>query len=240
MDILSEIVKNEFAELYNNEDFLNKFHTQIIKKIRENGFTPIYNNKTKTNTQENFEITDSIVLKNGKELISYSPINESDSEESTSLTSIAIAAAITAGARVFMSYFKNMDGYELYYSDTDSIDINKPLPDEYVGEELGQLKLEHIFDEAVYLAPKMYGGKTPNYEYIKIKGLKNPIPFNELIKLLHKGNTSKKPNQKWYRSLSKGHILIKDEFYTLSITESKRQLLYNSNNIFYNTKPLKL
>ena len=104
----------------------------------------------------------------------------------------------------------------------------------------GQLKLEHIFDEAVYLAPKMYGGKTPNYEYIKIKGLKNPIPFNELIKLLHKGNTSKKPNQKWYRSLSKGHILIKDEFYTLSITESKRQLLYNSNNIFYNTKPLKL
>ena len=30
------------------EDFLNKFHTQIINKMRENGFTPIYKKKTKT------------------------------------------------------------------------------------------------------------------------------------------------------------------------------------------------
>ena len=48
-----------------------------------------------------------------------------------------------------------MPEYTLYYSDTDSIDIDKPLPEEYVGNELGQFKLEDIFDEAVYLAPKM-------------------------------------------------------------------------------------
>ena len=80
-----------------------------------------------------------------------------------SLTSIPIAAAITAGARAYMSYFKNMEGYTLYYSDTDSVVLDKPLPDEYVGDELGQFKLEHIFDEAVYLAPKMYGAKTNDY-----------------------------------------------------------------------------
>lgn len=48
MESLSEIVKIEFAKLYTNEDFLNKFHTQIINNMRENGFTPIYEKKTKT------------------------------------------------------------------------------------------------------------------------------------------------------------------------------------------------
>ena len=63
----------------------------------------------------------------------------------------------------------------ILYTDTDSIDIDKPLDPKYVGEELGQLKLEHIFDEAVYLAPKMYGGVTKDYGYIKIKGVKSKI-----------------------------------------------------------------
>ena len=76
---------------------------------------------------------------------------------------------------------------------------------------------------------------------LKSKKLKSYLLWKILHnKLLNKDNTFKKPNKKCYRSISKGHILIKDEFYTLSITESKRQLLYNSNNIFYNTKPLKL
>ena len=45
---LTEIVESEFAKLYTNEDFLNKFHTQIINKMKENDFTPIYEKKTKT------------------------------------------------------------------------------------------------------------------------------------------------------------------------------------------------
>lgn len=210
------------------------------------GMSPYLDSHTIINSNEveefskNNIIKDIYILPNGKELISYTPINQGDMEEPSTLTSVAIAAAITAGARTHMSYLKNMEGYTLYYSDTDSIDLDKPLPNEYVGGELGQLKLEHIFDEAVYLAPKMYGGKTHEYEYVKIKGLKNPIPFNELIKLLRKGNTIQKPNQKWYRSIANSNILIKDELYTLSVTESKRQILYDSNNLFYDTSPIKL
>jgi hypothetical protein len=63
----------------------------------------------------------------------------------------------------------------------------------------------------------MYGGKTNNYEYVKIKGLKNLIFFNELLSLLKKGNSLLKPNQKWYKSLSKSNITIKDEIYILSV-----------------------
>ena len=43
----------------------------------------------------------------------------------------------------------------LYYTDTDSIVTNIELSDNFVGPNLGQFKLEDIFDEAVYLAPKM-------------------------------------------------------------------------------------
>jgi hypothetical protein len=85
---------------------------------------------------------------------------------------IAIASAITAGARVHMSYFKNNPNINLYYSDTDSAVIDKPLPDYMIGTKLGQVKLEHNINRAVFLAPKVYGlvDKDGN-EIIKIKGV---------------------------------------------------------------------
>ena len=85
---------------------------------------------------------------------------------------IAIASAITAGARVHMSYFKNNPNFNLYYSDTDSSIIDKPLPESMVGNKLGQVKLEHVIDRAVFLAPKVYGLVTMDgQEIIKVKGL---------------------------------------------------------------------
>lgn len=101
-----------------------------------------------------------------------------------------------------MSQFKTMKDITLYYSDTDNIDIDKPLNPKYVGKELGQMKLEHIFNDVVYLTPKVYGGITDNYEYVKIKGLKNPIKFNELKPLLYKDNKIEIPQEKWYRNIS--------------------------------------
>jgi hypothetical protein len=47
--------------------------------------------------------------------------------------SIGIAAAITAYARIHMSKFKNNADFILYYSDTDSIYINKPLPRDMIS-----------------------------------------------------------------------------------------------------------
>jgi hypothetical protein len=85
---------------------------------------------------------------------------------------IAIASAVTAYARIAMSEFKNNPNFNLYYSDTDSIVIDRELPDNYVGNELGQLKLEHVIDKAVFLAPKVYGIIAENgEEVIKVKGL---------------------------------------------------------------------
>ena len=44
---LQEIVKFEFAELYSKEDFINKFHVEIINNLKNNGYIIVCNKKTK-------------------------------------------------------------------------------------------------------------------------------------------------------------------------------------------------
>lgn len=107
-------------------------------------------------------IDDTIDLGFDQHLVTY--INESDMDSDNIMLkstvksniniSIGISAAITSYARIYMSQFKNNPDYNLYYTDTDSIYIDKPLDSQFVSEnELGQLKLEQIFDGAVFIAP---------------------------------------------------------------------------------------
>jgi DNA polymerase elongation subunit (family B) len=104
--------------------------------------------------------------------------------------SIAIAAAITAYARIHMSQFKNNPNFELYYSDTDSIFIDRPLASEFISKtELGKLKLEYELNDAIFLAPKVYYLETINGDIIyKVKGLKHIVELskNDFINLLQK------------------------------------------------------
>jgi DNA polymerase elongation subunit (family B) len=103
---------------------------------------------------------------------------------------IAIASAITGYARMHMSQFKNNPDFNLYYSDTDSIYIDKPLSHEFVSEKvLGKMKLENICKEAIFLSPKVYclinnEGKT----IYKVKGLSHKIEMtiNDFDSLLVK------------------------------------------------------
>jgi DNA polymerase type B, organellar and viral len=129
---------------------------------------------------------------------------------------IAIASAITAGARVHMSIFKNNPDFNLYYSDTDSAVIDKALPIDMVGNKLGQVKLEHNINRAVFLAPKVYGlvDKDGN-EIIKVKG----VTQEEISKLTLKSLKEELENLKKPKS-------------SLKVTPSttKRILTENSNN----------
>ena len=108
----------------------------------------------------------------------------------------------------------------------------------YLGNILVSSPSLHHFKEAVFLSPKVYGGITSDYEIVRVKGLKMPVKFTELKSLLKKGSSLRKSNPKWYKDLSKGFILIKDEIYTLSITDSKRQLIFDTNNTFVDTQPI--
>jgi hypothetical protein len=100
-----------------------------------------------------------------------------DNASETHNVSIPIASAITAYARINMSQFKNNNDFNLFYSDTDSIYIDKPLDDSLVNDKiLGAMKLENIIEKAIFLSPKVYCLLTNDNNLVyKVKGLSHNI-----------------------------------------------------------------
>ena len=117
-----------------------------------------------------------------------------------------------------MSYLKNRPQYKLYYSDTDSFVINKPLPSDFVNNQLGYMKLEHTISKAVFLAPKVYGLKLEDgTEIIKVKGLshKANINFNDLKSLLQKDQSLVLNQVKSLRDITESNINLVNQTYEL-------------------------
>jgi hypothetical protein len=144
---------------------------------------------------------------------------------------IAIASTITASARVHKSYFKNNPDFRLYYSDTDSVVTDKPISDFMVGSKLGQMKLEHNIEKAVFLAPKVYGlVDVDGNETIKVKGVTqevaSKITFTDLEELLVKDSHKEFTQEKWFKKVIEGKITTSDIIYTLKVTSNKRAPLY--------------
>ena len=136
------------------------------------------------------------------------------------------------------------NGYILYYMDTDSFVVNKPLPDWMVSNnQLGKLKLEHgRIKEGAFFAPKVYALKTfDGNEIIKVKGLshntiKNDLNFETMKSLLNKDKSLILNQIKSYRDFSSSTINLLDQTYELIPTENKRELIYE-NNLLIKTKP---
>lgn len=164
-----------------------------------------------------------------------------DYNKQTHNVSIAIASGITSYARIHMSYFKNNPNFKLYYTDTDSIYIDRPLPDYMVSKTiLGKMKLENILKKAIFLAPKMYYLETIDGKIIyKVKGLKHEIELNlaNFESLLIKQSTLEKIQTKWIKNIIEGNIQIRNDLYTLQVTNNKRKLIYNENNKLIHTIP---
>ena len=161
---------------------------------------------------------------------------------------VAVASAITAGARVHMSIFKNNPVFNLYYSDTDSAVTDAQLPAELVGTALGQMKLEHTVNKAIFLAPKVYGlVDIDGNEIIKVKGINhdvaNELHIEDLESLLVKDSSREFTQEKWYKKQIEGEIKIQDTLYTLKVTSNKRAPLYiidEGIEIYNSTRPYTL
>ena len=147
---------------------------------------------------------------------------------------IGIASAITAYSRIVMSRYKNnfnLTG-NLYYTDTDSIFIDKELDLSLVNSDIGKFKLENVYSEICFLSPKVYGGITiDGNEIVKVKGFKNKLPFIQLKSLLTKDQSLLLNHSKWYKSFENGIIKVKNETYNLIVTENKRKLVYENNTL---------
>lgn len=217
----------------------------------------------KRSRKKNFEVTKNEVTADGmpiqvKQLITdfinfgdemhmvtienmFDPENDEQVEHffSSAIVSIAISAAITAYARIHMSQFKKPGlPYKLYYSDTDSIMIDKPLGSSFIGKELGKMKLEYVFEESIFLASKVYGGhiQGENRDICKVKGFKNKVSISELKNLLSKDSKISLSHEKWFRNFAAGNIQIKEQPYVLRVTDNKRKLVFK-NNILVKTEP---
>lgn len=86
---------------------------------------------------------------------------------------VAAGAYVTALAR--LKLLEGMEtamrqGARIYYCDTDSITIDKPIRHWGKSKALGSWELEHVFDEAEFLCPKVYRARMGKEWLLKAKG----------------------------------------------------------------------
>ena len=94
-----------------------------------------------------------------------------DSKNISVNQSLPSAIAITAYARMYMFkiIYRLIDlGIEIYYMDTDSIVVNKAIPEDLIGNLLGLFKLEHEIEHAYFINPKLYALKNSNGKLIGV------------------------------------------------------------------------
>lgn len=103
-------------------------------------------------------------------------------------TAVQIASAVTSYARIYMYDFKNIKDNKCYYTDTDSIFLEKELDNKFVGDKLGDFKLEYKVDRALFIAPKVYCVKIKDsIDKIVMRGLKkSEYDHNEIIKIFER------------------------------------------------------
>ena len=179
-----------------------------------------------------FENVETEVKLGNKVLISYTDSNNTNTSNLN--INMAIGLATSSYARIHMSQFKNNSNFNVYYTDTDSIFTDQPLPNHLVDDKkLGYMKLEYTLTDFVAIAPKVYGGiKTNGDEFTKVKGFKNSVSFDQLKSLLN--NSEGKitlMHQKWINNISDSLIKIKDSEYNLKPNNNKRELVYENNSL---------
>ncbi|XP_051115591.1 DNA polymerase-like [Andrographis paniculata] len=107
------------------------------------------------------------------------------------MTAVHISAAITAYARIHMYPFISRP--DCLYTDTDSVFLQNPLPDEYISStELGKFKLESTPRYCIFAAPKAY------FEYNEDKD--NVLKF--------KGAAKEYVTEEWF------HTVLQDPYHT--------------------------
>jgi hypothetical protein len=148
-------------------------------------------------------------------------------------TNVAIASAVTAHSRIIINTYKLEAlklGRELYYSDTDSLVLNGPLPEKYIDSAiLGKLKLEHVFKEGIFVMPKVYFLELEDGSTVaKCKGFPGKLTKAQYLELLG-GKAQHLEVTKWSRSLAESYVKIEAKRpYDLRFTFNKRQQVFNA------------
>ena len=118
---------------------------------------------------------------------------EDDEWTPPKMSAVQLSCAITACARIHM--YPHISREDCYYTDTDSIVLGSPLPEEAISSiELGKFKLEDEIKSGIFLAPKSY--------------LLNIEDEKAIIK--HKGPAKELVTSQWFRDVLADHTHKKE------------------------------
>lgn len=122
------------------------------------------------------EFIDDVFIREDLYMVSYltNPGKGPSYWEPPKNSAVQLAAAITACSRIYM--YKYISREDCIYTDTDSIVLGNPLPEEDVSSSvLGKFKLEDKILEGFFLAPKCYSYTTEESDgYKKVYKYKGP------------------------------------------------------------------
>jgi len=183
-------------------------------------------------------------------------LNEKNKKVSSNLgvfqdVSIVIASFVTAYARIYMQKIKlailNVGG-KIYYSDTDSIvtdlSVEKLKENLYnkIGNKLGQLKLEHLLEEAYFISNKTYILlSTDGTEIKKAKGVSaESLSLNDFKTMYLNSQPIKGEKLSTIINYNKGSVLLQTKEININWDSfKKREKIFDSkNNLWVDTKPL--
>ena len=148
---------------------------------------------------------------------------------------VGIAAAVTAYARIEMLELKMLLsklGIKLYYTDTDSLFVDKEIPNYLIGNELGQLKDElkgGWIKKGYFLGIKKYGYiDDNNVTHSIFSGVeRNSLTWNE-IEQVAKGITIVKPSPaRFFKNIENLNINIKNNLNTSILANPRKKLMFN-------------
>ena len=186
------------------------------------------------------------ILLSGKVVITYEEKGDNDSMYKLNM-SIGIASAISAYSRVIMASYIRKYNANILSIDTDGIKVDTKLDMDLIDEkELGKMKYEYNLLEGVFPIPKVYGGlltkpyRSYESELVKIKGIKNPVPYFYLKMILNKYKSLNINEDRWFKRLDLSTILVKNIHINISLNENKRRAVYNSWGDLVNTLPLNI
>lgn len=162
-----------------------------------------------------------------------------DSTDYLNLSNISISSAITSYARIHMQKYKLIPDNKIFYSDTDSIVLQKPLQTG-ISNEIGDLKLEYKIKEAIFIRPKLYGIITDSdKEIIKCAGYpKDSINYKDLRELYNDPKYTKEVKSfTMFKNMEGLNITSKDVYKKLRNVDP---ITIKRPHVNMNTKPLHL
>jgi hypothetical protein len=129
-------------------------NVSVLSELADNKYILKYSGQISDNLRKLYK-TDPLNINNNiltnKELREFGLI-----KKLTAPSAIHIAAAISSYARILINEYKNIPGNPCIMSDTDSAVLPYPFPDLLVGKGLGQMRLENIIQEGIFIRKNLY------------------------------------------------------------------------------------